>query len=258
MTWVRIDDAIDEHPKIAALDDSAFALFVASLAYCNRNLTDGFIPTRVGGKLRFCDGDATPAIAQLETAGLWVETPGGWRIHDFHDYQPSKQDVLDDREKKRKAGSLGGKAAAKARATATAQAESKQNASNRSSKFQAQPQAESKPVPVPVPTELKPSATPAGKPTVAKSLTKFFVDEFRKHHPKDPMRIGAIGAWARDALKAGWEEERLREVLADAARAKRYRPAQLQDALEKPSTNGKTNTFDMLRDMHDRETNGKA
>lgn len=72
MTWVRLDDEFGEHPKIAALSDSALALFVTGLAYCNRNLTDGFIPHPVGhGQLRYCDGNTAPPIAELEAAGLW-------------------------------------------------------------------------------------------------------------------------------------------------------------------------------------------
>lgn len=102
MVWVRIDDAIGEHPKIARLSDSAFALFVMGLAYCNRNLTDGFIPSAVGmGQLRFCDGNTIPPIRELEAAGLWEEVAGGWNIHDFGLYQPSRASVLTERESAR-------------------------------------------------------------------------------------------------------------------------------------------------------------
>jgi len=98
MVWVRIDDHFDEHPKVAQLDDHAFALFVCGLTYCNRNLTDGFIPSMVGhGQLRFCDGNPVPAIRQLENVGMWVKVPGGWQVHDFPQYQPSKEAVLKER-----------------------------------------------------------------------------------------------------------------------------------------------------------------
>lgn len=103
MPWVRISDDIDEHPKTANLSDSAFALFVASLAYCNRNLTDGFVPHAVGlGKLRYCEGNTVPVIHELENAGLWEVSPGGWKVHDYHDYQPSRATVLKKRENTRK------------------------------------------------------------------------------------------------------------------------------------------------------------
>lgn len=99
MTWVKLDDALTEHPKIVALSDPAFALWIASLAYCNRNLTDGFVPSAVGiGQLRYCEGNTTPAIRELERAGLWVPTTGGWAVHDYLDYQPSRSDVALQRE----------------------------------------------------------------------------------------------------------------------------------------------------------------
>lgn len=98
MVWVRLDDRFDEHPKVAQLSDSAVALFVAGLAYCNRNLTDGFIPHQVGlGQLRYCGGNAVPAIRELERVGLWQETQGGWHVHDYAKYQPSRDDVERDR-----------------------------------------------------------------------------------------------------------------------------------------------------------------
>jgi|SRR5215471_385582 len=116
MGWVRLEDGIGEHPKLAAVDDHAFALYVCGLAYCNRNLTDGFIPTAVGLTLRH-SGKTKQAIVALETARLWQAVDGGWRVHDYLDYQPSKQQVELSRGKVRAvrqaAGHLGGLAKAK-------------------------------------------------------------------------------------------------------------------------------------------------
>ena len=44
MPWVRIDDGYADHPKMAAVGPLGQALWLAGLAYCNRYLTDGFIP----------------------------------------------------------------------------------------------------------------------------------------------------------------------------------------------------------------------
>jgi hypothetical protein len=121
MVWVKLDDHIDQHPKIAALDDHAFALFVCGLAYCNRNETDGFIPNMVGlGQLRYCDGNPVPSIRQLERGGLWVQVAGGWQVHDYAQYQPTKQQIEEERAAKQAAGRAGGQAAARARAAAAA------------------------------------------------------------------------------------------------------------------------------------------
>src|ERR1035437_8742986 len=45
MTWVRIDDGFPEHPKIARVGAFGAWLQLQALAYCNRNLTDGFVPS---------------------------------------------------------------------------------------------------------------------------------------------------------------------------------------------------------------------
>lgn len=99
MSWVKLDDSFGENPKIAQASDSALALWVTSLAYCNRNLTDGYIPSSVGlGQLRYCGGNPVPAIRELESLGLWETAEGGWYVHDYLHYQLSKDDVLAQRE----------------------------------------------------------------------------------------------------------------------------------------------------------------
>ena len=43
--WARLDDAILDNPEeIIAAGPLGFALHVAAITWCARNLTDGFIP----------------------------------------------------------------------------------------------------------------------------------------------------------------------------------------------------------------------
>lgn len=275
MTWVRIDQEFARHPKLVVAGPLAMAMQVAALCHCNEHLTDGFVgrsivPTLLnleGLGMRMWMGEIAGGgedaswklvVEDLVTAGVWEEVSGGWRIHDYHDYQPSRQAALDAIEQRREAARAGGRARASRRSAsnsattspADGQASRERNGQRESSSVSGS---------VTVPQRSRSSATPANK-LAAQGLTKFFVDEWRRQNPKDPLRIGSIGAWARDALKAGHEEARLRDILADAARTKRYRPAQLQDALEKPAANGKpgNGTFDMLRRMHEQETHAQA
>lgn len=101
MTWVRVDEGMTEHPKVAQLSDAAFRVYVESLCYCNRNLTDGFVPTTIAHQR------TKKRAAELVTAGVWDIAPGGYQIHDFHDYQPTKAEVLELREKRSAAGRAG-------------------------------------------------------------------------------------------------------------------------------------------------------
>lgn len=150
MSWVRIDDHFDEHPKFAAAGPIGMALWLAGLAYANRNLTDGFIPwaaarnlvswsflgpddgagrkiyrLSVSSGMVGNDVDDDFAITLLLDCGLWEERDDGYEIHDYAQYQPTKSAIEATHALKQAAGQAGGQASAKARATAGAQAKSK-------------------------------------------------------------------------------------------------------------------------------------
>ena len=162
MPWVRLDDNFPDHRKIAELGDYAPVagwLFICGLAYCNRQLTDGFIPKQhvirlasfrhlsietagVKGLVSMGEDIEADTLAELlEAVGLWEDRDTHWYIHDYSDYQPTKAEVEAEREQKRAAGRAGGLASGRARAKAGASAGG-----------QADTQAKTKPVPVPVPT----------------------------------------------------------------------------------------------------------
>ena len=108
MTWVRIDDQFPDHPKIAAAGPLAGWLHVCGLCYCNRNLTDGFIPDAVAGRLTTFDDGCEPVILLLVEHGIWKKVAGGFAIHDYLDFQLSKAEILELRSKKQAAGRAGG------------------------------------------------------------------------------------------------------------------------------------------------------
>jgi hypothetical protein len=96
MPWVRLDDSMPDHPKFVDLSDSAFRLWVHGMCYANRQLTDGIVPATALKVLRKRPVDA----AELVRAGLWspLEGGGGWRIHDYSEYQPTRDKVLKQRQ----------------------------------------------------------------------------------------------------------------------------------------------------------------
>jgi hypothetical protein len=100
MAWVRLDDGFPDHPKALRAGPMACWLYVCSLAYANRYLTDGFIPERQAKRLT--DLKKTDAlIVALVDAELWEPVEGGYQIHDYLDYQSSAEKVRSDREKVR-------------------------------------------------------------------------------------------------------------------------------------------------------------
>jgi 5-methylcytosine-specific restriction endonuclease McrA len=96
MPWVRIDENAMEHPKVAALPDSAFRLWVTGLAHCQKFLTDGKITANALKTLRTFSPKRS---RQLIEAGLWVESDtGDVHVHDYLEWNDSRQTVLDNRD----------------------------------------------------------------------------------------------------------------------------------------------------------------
>lgn len=124
MSWVKIDDKFPRHPKILRAGPLAGWLHINGLAYCAEYLTDGFIPVQaipamvdwsthgicfLVSESQFTDSFDRPeniSLAQvLVETGVWDKIKGGYQIHDYLKYQPSKEQVLAEREaeKQRKA-----------------------------------------------------------------------------------------------------------------------------------------------------------
>jgi hypothetical protein len=123
LTWFKVDDSFYDHPKVFDAPDCAVALWSRAGAWAARNLTDGFVPS--GMPARLC-GDPDTAVRELVRRGLWERTTGGYRFHDWGDYQPSAEQVEALRTKRAAAGRAGGLArgrkqdASKSQASASA------------------------------------------------------------------------------------------------------------------------------------------
>lgn len=106
MPWIRLEDNFDEHRKIIGLSDGAFRLWIRATAYGARQLTDGFIPRAAAKGMRPLDWSR--CARQLIRSGLWETADGGYRIHDYHQYQPTREEVLETRRQRAEAGRKGG------------------------------------------------------------------------------------------------------------------------------------------------------
>lgn len=119
MSWVRIDDNMADHPKVIGLGDLAplaLALQVRALCWCSRYLTDGKLPAEaiprlLGGFAALCSREVRAKFATggnadeldwptiMVQAGLWEVAPnGGYLIHDYLEYNPTRAEVLAGRE----------------------------------------------------------------------------------------------------------------------------------------------------------------
>lgn len=100
MPWARLDDGYLTHPKVLAADQSAVMLHLASISYCSRELTDGFIASGALPLVAVLGKIVEPgaAVEQLVTLRLWDVAEGGWWVHDYLDYNPSREQVMARRE----------------------------------------------------------------------------------------------------------------------------------------------------------------
>lgn len=101
MPWTRLDDGFFAHPKILPLSDAAFRLYVSGLNWSVARSTDGVIPDIALALALPMDSPRVrlKAAAELEAAGLWIRNETAWHVHDFADYQETKEEVAAKRER---------------------------------------------------------------------------------------------------------------------------------------------------------------
>lgn len=105
MTWLKIDDNLPTHPKIAQVGAEAAWLWICGLCYSRRHLTDGRITHAVLPGLSPSLKHVGKLATKLVLAGLWEATDDGYQIHDFLEWNPSRIQVESyrkaDRERKK-------------------------------------------------------------------------------------------------------------------------------------------------------------
>ena len=119
MSWVKLDDLMPDDEKVAGLSDAAFRAYVTAICWSAKTLADGRIPERIA--LQFAGGTGRQgARVLLELVPrFWHEAgdcclskhcvaamrdlgPGVYLIHNYLKYNPSREDVLAEREKARR------------------------------------------------------------------------------------------------------------------------------------------------------------
>lgn len=98
MAWLRIDDRVRTHPKIAQAGPAAAWLWFCGICYCREHLTDGFIPKAVVVSLAMNLTSPLKHAARLVDVRLWEDVDGGYQVHDFLDWNPSRAEVEANRE----------------------------------------------------------------------------------------------------------------------------------------------------------------
>ena len=92
--WVKVDDELPTHHKVYIAGRQlgvrgtgrVLAVWLEALCWTNKHHKDGFLPTAVVAALQH-DRQPLHVAAALQHAGIWEPVEGGWRIHDWAQYQ---------------------------------------------------------------------------------------------------------------------------------------------------------------------------
>jgi hypothetical protein len=112
MSWIKFDDQWMDHPKIIQAGRDARDMWIASITYCAKHLTDGYFHDNLLPTLAVMAGvdvaNCQEFASTLVRVGLWDANEEGYQVHDYLDYNPSKEQALATREARKEAGRAGG------------------------------------------------------------------------------------------------------------------------------------------------------
>lgn len=189
MGWAKFDDRWPTHPKLLAAGLEAKGLDACGICYAAGQETDGFIPDSALSILAAGHRNPHKVAKVLVDVGRWTrdDERKGYVIHDYLDYNPSKESREAERQGKRDAGRRGGLKSrpggskAKAGASTLLQAEPKHPVEPDTNHAG---EAPSRPVPYPpqVPLEPPTSLALVGNPEKEKSgITTTETEPLAKH-----------------------------------------------------------------------------
>jgi hypothetical protein len=117
MTWFRVDDKFHGHVKPLRAGLAAVGAWTLAGSWCGDHLTDGFVPVVIARRI------AGAAVwERLVDADMVEEVEGGYRLHDFCQWNPTRAEVEAERARKAAAGRAGGLAKAAAASAGVAAA----------------------------------------------------------------------------------------------------------------------------------------
>ncbi|MDR1790468.1 MAG: hypothetical protein LBR20_02210 [Propionibacteriaceae bacterium] len=100
MAWLKTDDDWCFHPKVIPLSLSARGVWFSCATYCAKKASDYITLPEIRIA---CGGTVSKRLIQeLVDAGLWEARTAGFSFHDWYDYQPSKDQQEQRRERDRR------------------------------------------------------------------------------------------------------------------------------------------------------------
>lgn len=201
-TWTPLAVDFFTHPKVCNLSAAGKLLYLASLCYAQRHLTDGDVPKGALPMLAAEAGASRSQAMSLVVAGLWDPKPdGGWTIHDWAEWnQPAE--VIEERREQDRARK---KAWRDAKATRNGRGRDTSRPTSRDTDGDADATRQSRSTPTPTPT---PPLTPPARRDTPSEPTE------EEEPPLDELLDATWAHMARqltgDAITAGEAQPRNR------------------------------------------------
>jgi hypothetical protein len=101
MPWLKIDDRVRTHPKTVKAGPAAAWFWFCGICYCREHLTDGFIGDGMISSLAPGVTSGKKLAEKLVAARLWHRVEGGYQVHDFLEWNPTRASVLKKRAEDR-------------------------------------------------------------------------------------------------------------------------------------------------------------
>lgn len=105
MSWSKLDDRLHENPKIGALSDKAFRLYILSITYSSSRRTRGHLTAIDANTARRLAEAGHEHIDELVRFRAWDKNGDGYDIHDYRQYNPDPEEIS---AKRSEAGRIGG------------------------------------------------------------------------------------------------------------------------------------------------------
>ncbi len=95
MAWVKIDDQAPRNQKLLLAGPAAAWLWVCGIAHCQAHLSEGFIAD-VALPMIGVKGEARSRslAAILVEVGLFERVDGGYQVHDYLDFNETREEAL--------------------------------------------------------------------------------------------------------------------------------------------------------------------
>ena len=243
MAWTRIDDKFLMNPKIQSAGVYGMALYLSGLIYCNTNLTDGYIaesllPVLYGMAYQVNGKKVVNALVELN---LWERVEGGYRIHDFLEFNKSRTEIESANDTRRSNGLTGGRPKTNLNKTETI-TETTPGQVIKSNLNETETITESEPIspyPYPYPnTNTQKDKTAAAALSEKSALVALYENCIGVATPVILDKI----AQAETEYSAAWVEDALREAQVKQGRSWRYVEAILERWKREGRNNKKTAT----------------